>query len=251
MFDGAFRSVGSFTDPNVASQFPGNTVFQVEDVGNKLFVTYTGFTEPFGGVVDVFDIDGNLLTPNHFAANAPEQGPLDAPWGIVLAPAHFGTFSKDLLIGNVEGAGHINAFDPATGAFRGALTDPDGTPIAITGLWDLAFGAGNPNNGKPDELFFTAGPTAEDLAGHGLFGMIDAVGDRGNGRGASGDGADVVAARGAIAGLAPLPSAAATGLQATVYGWLIDIAPTGVGVFTRIVHQSQSNKTEWPTMLGA
>jgi uncharacterized protein (TIGR03118 family) len=174
MFDGRFRSIGSFTDPNVASQYPGNTVFQVEEVNNRLFVTFTGFTAPFGGVVDVFDTNGQLLTPTHFAANAPAQGPLNAPWGIVQAPAHFGKFSDDLLIGNVEGAGNINAFDPVTGAFLGTLTHPNGTPIAITGLWDLAFGAGGKNNGKTDELFFTAGPTAEDLAGHGLFGMIDA-----------------------------------------------------------------------------
>ncbi len=173
MFDGSFHSIGSFTDPNEVSQYPGDTVFQVENVNNKLFVTYTGFTAPFGGVVDVFDTDGNLLTPNHFAANDPGQGPLNGPWGIVQAPAHFGAFSNDLLIGNVEGAGNINAFDPATGAFLGPLTHPDGTPIAIPGLWDLAFGGGKPINGKPDELYFTAGFTAEDPAGNGLFGMID------------------------------------------------------------------------------
>src|SRR5207237_5826065 len=150
--------------------------------GNKLFVTYTGFTAPFGGVVDVFDTDGNLLTPNHFAANAPGQGPLEAPWGIALAPSHFGTFSQDLLIGNVEGAGHINAFDPVTGADLGQLQHPDGTPSAITGLWDLAFGGGGKNNGKTDELFFTAGFTAEDPAGNGLFGKIHAAGDQGKGQ---------------------------------------------------------------------
>ena len=71
MFDGGFHAIGSFTDSNVATQYPGNTVFQVENVNNKLFVTSAGFSAPFGGVVDVFDTDGNLLTPNHFAANAP------------------------------------------------------------------------------------------------------------------------------------------------------------------------------------
>jgi hypothetical protein len=70
-FDCGFHSIGSFTDPNVATQYPGNTVFQAEDVNNKLFVTYTGFAAPFGGVVDEIDTDDNLLTPNHFAANAP------------------------------------------------------------------------------------------------------------------------------------------------------------------------------------
>jgi uncharacterized protein (TIGR03118 family) len=172
MFDGGLHSIGSFTDPNVATQYPGNTVFQVEDVNNELFVTYTGFTAPFGGVVDAFDTDGNLLTPNHFAANAPGQGPLAGPWGIVQAPPNFGKFSKDVLIGNVEGAGNINAFDPVSGTFLGSLNHADGTPIAITGLWDLAFGGGTKINGKKNELFFTAGFTGEDPAGNGLFGMI-------------------------------------------------------------------------------
>jgi uncharacterized protein (TIGR03118 family) len=178
MFDGRLHSIGSFTDPSVATQYPGNTVFQVESVSNKLFVTYTGFTAPFGGVVDVFDTAGHLLTPNHFAANAPGQGPLIAPWGIALAPSNFGKFSNDLLIGNVDGAGNINAFDPVTGAFLGPLTHTDGTPIAVTGLWDLAFGAGGKNTGKTDELFFTAGFTVEDPAGNGLFGTIHKADDR-------------------------------------------------------------------------
>jgi uncharacterized protein (TIGR03118 family) len=176
MFNSAFRPIGSFTDPSVASQYPGDTVFQVEDVNDKLYVTFTGFTAPFGGVVDVFDTDGRLLTPNHFAANAPGQGPLSGPWGIALAPSDYGKFSGDLLIGNVEGAGNINAFDPVTGAFLGPLTHGNGAPIAITGLWDLAFGGGNASTGATDQLFFTAGPTAEDFAGHGLFGMIQPVG---------------------------------------------------------------------------
>jgi uncharacterized protein (TIGR03118 family) len=183
MFDGSFRSRGSFTDRSVAKQYPGNTAFQVEDVNDRLYVTFGGFAPPFGGVVDVFDTDGHLLTPNHFAANAggagPLAGPLENPWGIVQAPADFGPFSNDLLIGNVEGAGNINAFDPNTGAFLGRLTHPDGTPVAIAGLWDLSFGGGTKSNGKTNQLFFTAGPNAVTFTGNGLFGVIQAAGDGG------------------------------------------------------------------------
>jgi uncharacterized protein (TIGR03118 family) len=175
MFDGHFHAHGSFTDPNVARQYPGNTVFQVENEDDKLFVTFAGFAAPFGGVVDVFDMDGHLLTPNHFAANAPGQGPLENPWGIVQAPERFGQFSNDLLIGNVEGDGNINAFDPTTGAFLGKLKRPDGTPTAITGLWDLEFGGGRPLNGRKSDLYFDAGFTTADPAGNGLFGVIRAV----------------------------------------------------------------------------
>jgi uncharacterized protein (TIGR03118 family) len=179
-FDGRFHPRGSFTDPAVATQYPGNTVFQVENEDGKLFVTFAGFAPPFGGVVDVFDTDGHLLTPSHFAANAPGAGPLVNPWGIVQAPSNFGPFSNDLLIGNVEGDGNINAFDPHSGRCLGPLTHPDGTPIAITGLWDLAFGGGMPANGRTNDLYFNAGFTAADPAGNGLFGLIRVAEDTGD-----------------------------------------------------------------------
>src|SRR5258707_5231230 len=85
MFDADFQSLGAFTDPTVASQYPGNTAFQVENEDGKLYVTFGGFTPPFGGVVDVFDMDGHFLS--RFAANAGGAGPLTNPWGIgVLGP---------------------------------------------------------------------------------------------------------------------------------------------------------------------
>jgi uncharacterized protein (TIGR03118 family) len=188
MFDGGWHSLGSFTDTKVnvpGSPLYGNTAFQVENVDGKLYVTFGGFQSPFGGVVDVFDTDGNLLSPDHFAANAAGAGPLENPWGVVQAPAAFGAFSKDLLIGNVEGAGNINAFDPTTGAFLGPLRQRDGTPIAIPGLWDLVFGGGGKHNGKTNELFFDAGPNVANFAGNGLFGKIVAKGqeDAGDGDG--------------------------------------------------------------------
>jgi uncharacterized protein (TIGR03118 family) len=176
MFDGSFQSLGSFTDPTVAAQYPGYNAWQVEEVNGQLWVAFAIHTPPNGGVVDIFDTDGHLLTPNHFAANAGGAGPLENPWGIVQAPAHFGAFSNDILIGNVEGDGNINAFDPTTGAFLGPLRHPDGTPIAIPGLWDLTFGGGSHVNGRTNQLFFDAGPNLPDPPGNGLFGMISATG---------------------------------------------------------------------------
>jgi uncharacterized protein (TIGR03118 family) len=178
MFDGHFQSLGSFTDPNVnvpGSPYAGNTAFQVEDVNGKLFVTFGGFTAPFGGVVDVFDTDGHLLTPNHFAANVGGQGPLVNPWAIAEAPGDFGKYSHDLLIGNVED-GRINAFNPHTGKFLGTLSHPDGTPIVIPGLWDFTFSTSGSDDGEANKLYFTAGFNAEDPAGNGLFGVITATG---------------------------------------------------------------------------
>jgi uncharacterized protein (TIGR03118 family) len=187
MFDGQFHFLGSFWNHNVSINSPGHPgAWQVEDAPNgNLFVLDAqdnGPGGPYGGIVDEFDTDGNLLTPNHFAANAPGAGPLQSPWGITQAPADFGKFSNDILIGNDEGPGYINAFDPNTGAFVGQLTHPDGTPIAIPGLWYMAFGGGTSQTGLTKQLYFDAGPTLEHNTGHGLFGRIIAAG-QGDGSG--------------------------------------------------------------------
>src|SRR5262249_10076487 len=109
-------------------------------------------------------------------------------WGLAMAPANFGFFSNDLLVGNF-GDGEINAFDPTklrgTGEFqqRGFLHSEDGAPIRIKGLWAIQFGSGAPGsssaNGSTNTLFFTAGPGDEN---HGLFGRLDVVPSRGNER---------------------------------------------------------------------
>ena len=102
-----------------------------------------------------------------FIRRVASQGALNAPWGMTVAPAGFGRFSGDLLVGNF-GDGRINAFDGQTFEPRGHLKRPDQKPIVIDGLWALEFGNAG-SNGTPDQLFFTAGPDEES---HGLFGMI-------------------------------------------------------------------------------
>jgi uncharacterized protein (TIGR03118 family) len=181
MINGSFTTITTFTDPSVASFADGSfRAWSVQAVNNQLYVTFASLADFDGGVVDVFDADGNLLTPNHFAANGPGVGgPLQNPWGITQAPAKFGAYSGDVLIGNVAGAGNINVFDPATGAYLGQLDKPDGTPIAITGLWDLDFGDGTPDSGKTNQLFFDAGPNAPGVSINGTFGVIRAAGDQG------------------------------------------------------------------------
>ena len=97
-----------------------------------------------------------------------------APWGLAMAPAGFGRFSGDLLVGNFAD-GHVNAYEEMANGhfvFRGFLLNPDGTPLAIDGLWALEFGNGAPNNGPVNTLFFTAGPNDES---DGLFGTIMAA----------------------------------------------------------------------------
>ena len=118
------------------------------------------------GFVNAFDPGGHLL---HRVAS---RGRLNSTWGLALAPADFGQFGGDLLVGNF-GDGEINAYaELGNGHFehRGELRDSSGKSLSIDGLWALEFGKAG-NNGPAGTLFFTAGPADEK---HGLFGQIAA-----------------------------------------------------------------------------
>src|SRR5947209_6753193 len=54
------------------------------------------------------------------------DGQLAALWGVALAPAGFGPFGGDLLVGNFSFLNsEVNAFDPTTGALLGTIpVDP-------------------------------------------------------------------------------------------------------------------------------
>ena len=144
-----------------------------------VFVTYAwgatvnGNDSPHGGYVDEFDLDGHLL------ARVAASGPLNAPWGMTIAPKGFGPFGGDLLVGNF-GDGHVNVYHESSGhrwRHEGLLRDTHGHPIAINGLWGLAFGNGA-MAGARSTLYFTAGPHswrgASEQSVHGLLGTITA-----------------------------------------------------------------------------
>ena len=96
-------------------------------------------------------------------------GELAAPWGVALAPASFGEFGGDLLVGNFSFVeSKINAFDPGTGAFRGTIPVDPGSSNTPGGLWSLQFGIGG-MNGDPNTLYFTDGIDGET---HGLFAAL-------------------------------------------------------------------------------
>ena len=83
-----------------------------------------------------------------------------------------GNFGSDP---NAPGVGSINALDPMSGAFLGALDDLAGNPIEIPGLWDLTIGNGGAGV-DPNAIYFTAGlpgfgvPNSDET--HGLFGNL-------------------------------------------------------------------------------
>ena len=191
VFDTNFQRVnkpGSFSDPKIGADF---APFDVATLDGKLFVTYArqngekhdDVAGAGNGYVDVYDLNGKLL--NRLISG----GVLNSPWGIALAPAGFGRFGNDLLVGNF-GDGKINAFDPVSGKLLGSLNDQHGKTLTVEGLWGLAFGNGQ-ITGDPNTLFFTAGIGGEK---HGLLGSLQPMGGpgaatSGAGSGSSGSGA--------------------------------------------------------------
>jgi uncharacterized protein (TIGR03118 family) len=169
VFDQNFHMVNSFTDPSLPN---GYAPFNVQVLGGHLFVTFAlqdadkhdDVAGAGHGFVDEFDFSGHLV--QQVAAN----GPLDSPWGLVIAPASFGSLAGDLLVGNF-GDGTIDVFDHSTNAFLGQLSGPDGQPLQIDGLWALVTGNGA-NGGDPNKVYFSAGPDEE---AHGLFGSLTAL----------------------------------------------------------------------------
>jgi hypothetical protein len=108
--------------------------------------------------VDIFDSNGNFVG-TLVAAGANNN--LNAPWGVVLAPASFGTFANDILVSNF-GDGTVSAFD-SNGTFEGKLSDSSGNVLVNPGMWDMVFGGGggaNNNPGVAGTLYFTAGGSA-------------------------------------------------------------------------------------------
>ena len=153
---------GTFTDPHPVTGF---VPFNIQNIGGNLYVTYAminpkGGPLP-GGYVDEFDTNGN------FIKRIASSGPLEAPWGITLAPSGFGSFSNDLLIGNF-GNGEILVYDPTTDAFLGTLDGSNGLPLVNDFLWALETRAPG-GTFDPNAVYFTAGINDQQ---DGLFGEI-------------------------------------------------------------------------------
>jgi uncharacterized protein (TIGR03118 family) len=150
----------------------GYAPFNVQNIGGDLYVAFAQQDSqkhdevdgPGLGFVDVFSTSGRLL-------HRLQHGQwLNGPWGMTQAPSDFGTFSHNILVGQF-GSGQIAAYDAVTGRFKGLLNDANNNPIAIDGLWDIAFGGGT-TSGPSTSMFFTAGLNGEQ---DGLFGTITAV----------------------------------------------------------------------------
>jgi uncharacterized protein (TIGR03118 family) len=169
VFDSKFNPVhktGAFMDSEIPE---GYAPFGIQAIGSRIYVTYAKQNEakhddlkgPHRGFVDAYSLEGKLLK------RLISRGALNSPWGLALAPAGFGEFGGDLLVGNF-GDGTINAYNIHSGKFDGTLSDTSGAPIVIDGLWGIAFGNGH-LAGPTGTLFFAAGINDEV---DGLFGTL-------------------------------------------------------------------------------
>jgi uncharacterized protein (TIGR03118 family) len=185
VFDKNFSPIGgfSFTDPSPPPVPAGTPAgqnwapFNVQTLNGHLFVTYAlqnaakhdDVAGTGNGFVDEFNLDGT------FVKRITTGGVLDSPWALDIAPAGFGQFANDLLVGNF-GDGTIDAFNLVTDAFVGSLLDVNGHPIVLGDLWALINGGGG-SGGDPNSVYFTAG--VQDEA-HGLFGQLTFVPEPGS-----------------------------------------------------------------------
>jgi len=182
VFDSTWtKQPAEFADPEIPAGF---APFGIQNIGGLIYVTYAkqdadkedDVAGVGNGFVDAFTTDGTLVR------RVASGETLDSPWGLALAPAGFGKFSGDLLVGNF-GDGRIQAFDlqhprgDDRARFRGFLHGADGRQLRIDGLWALQFGNGAAA-GPTTTLFFTAGPEDES---HGLFGSLVATTPPGRG----------------------------------------------------------------------
>jgi uncharacterized protein (TIGR03118 family) len=166
----------TFADPSIPAGYAPFGIQAVPGSGvagaTQIYVTYAKQVAPADtanaigaglGYVDIYDTNGKLI--KQLIAG----GALNAPWGLALAPADFGTFSGALLVGNF-GDGVINAYDAAAGTPLGVLADTNNsTAHGAPGLRGIAFG--NDGNSQPhNTLFFASGING---GADGVYGRVD------------------------------------------------------------------------------
>ena len=169
VFNSQFQRVhlrGHFRDEDLPM---GYAPFGIQEIDGFIYVTYAlqnaakhdDVSGPGHGFIDIYTTDGFLIK------RLVSGGDLNSPWGLAEAPAGFGPFGGDLLVGNF-GNGLIHAFGLLSGVPRGALRNEQLNPIQIDDLWALKFGTAT--TGGTGTLLFSAGINDEK---DGLVGAIN------------------------------------------------------------------------------
>jgi uncharacterized protein (TIGR03118 family) len=151
----------------------GYRAFNAQALNGNVFVTYDKANPATGreavgkglGVVDEFSTSGRLI------ARIASGAPLNAPWGLAIAPSSWGHAAGSLLIGNF-GDGRINVFARERHGFAQRSTSHvqvagTGKAFAEPGLWALQ--PGTATTGGTNALWFTAGINGEQ---DGLLGVL-------------------------------------------------------------------------------
>jgi len=174
VFDSTFKQVRTapwqFRDPRLPRGFKP---FNTQALNGNIFVTFDKADPSTGrqavgkglGVVDEFSTDGR------FIARIASGGALNAPWGLAIAPASWGSAAGSLLIGNF-GDGRINIVADHGRQFANHITGQvdvksTGKPFTEPGLWALL--PGTATNGGTNALWFTSGINHEQ---DGLLGVL-------------------------------------------------------------------------------
>jgi uncharacterized protein (TIGR03118 family) len=171
VFNSQFQLVhlaGDFTDPHLP---PGYAPFGIQNINGLIYVSYAlqnaakhdDVAGTGHGFIDIYTDNGFLIK------RLVSRVDLNSPWGLAEAPAGFGPFGGDLLVGNF-GNGRIHAFGLFSGVPRGALLNEQHQPIQIDDLWALKFGTAT--TGGTGTLLFSAGINDEK---DGLVGSINPV----------------------------------------------------------------------------
>ena len=170
VYDNNFKYKTSIVTPPSLGLPPSYAPFNIRYLSGRLFVMFArqkndGSGDDSAGTGNGYVAIFDPAKPGSYKSTVfvPHDS-LNAPWGIAIAPTSFGDFGGKLLISNF-GSGHINAYDPSTGAYLGQLKDAAGKVITIPGIWDIATNV----SASPSTLFYTAGPNDES---DGVFGTI-------------------------------------------------------------------------------
>src|SRR5437763_3865485 len=174
VFDSTFQRVATAPSAFRDRRLPRDYApFNVQNLGGQLFVSYAKVDRKTGveihrvglGIVDEYTPDGV------FVARIASHQSLNAPWGMAIAPAEWGTLAGSLLVGNF-GDGKISVIRAKTGGgfehhIAGVLRDSTGRSLRIDGLWALM--PGTATMGGTNSIWFSAGLADEQ---HGLLGVL-------------------------------------------------------------------------------
>jgi len=157
VYDSTYKLVGKFRDTTLDRKL---SPYNVAVLNGQIYVTYAE-VDPVRhdsvagvgkGAVELVNFSGKTVFRY-------VHGKLNAPWGLVQAPAGFGPLAGRVLVGNF-GDGTIDIFSPKL-APHGVLLDTTGGPLVIEGLWALIAGNGG-KGGATDTIYFSAGINLEN-----------------------------------------------------------------------------------------